>query len=287
MLKVFLHKNRHSIKEAAVDSQLVPIDSHEALIEIAEKAREIEHYISIITERKDVFFQEQDESFAIRADSKSVMEATLMVLMDKKVTTDFVFIHGSSVKDEKLDSDLLSLGAELLKSGQVKNIVINGLSSKDCEEKNIAYPGYDVWANKLQLLGVSNINAIAPSWHTAAESSNLVDFAITMGWNEITIMAFPHHLVRCMCQVVYFLKKKNATHIKVYARTFDTIDWLQGAVKPVLGTGKSINGTLFDHIEAEFQRIEKYMDPTGKGYTPHATLEEVIDYIKNREKVVL
>lgn len=286
MLKVHLHKHPNVKQKINSDTIFYTVNTHEELRQIAQKAREIEDHISILTERRDVFFEEQDKSFSIQVDSKSMMEVSLLVFMDKKKTTDALFIHGSSVKDPQLDNKILTLGAKLLHDGSTKNLVINGLSQEICTEKDLAYPGVEPWRVILESLGVSFVHQIQPSLHTAAESENLVDLAIWNNWSSITIMALPHHLIRCMCQIVYFLHQKNATHIKVYTRTFDDIDWLVHASKPVLGTGKSIEGTLYDHIEAEFQRIEKYMDPTGKGYTPHATLEEVIEYIKKRDSTL-
>jgi hypothetical protein len=283
MLKVRLHKYPSVKQKVDSDTLFYTVNTHEELRQIAQKAREIEHHISILTERRDVFFEEQDKSFSIQVDSKSMMEASLLVFMDKKKVTDALFIHGSSVKDLELDNKILTLGAKLLHEGAANNLVINGVSQEICTEKGLAYPGAEPWRSTLESLGVSYVHYTQPSLHTAEESANLVDLALWNNWSSVTIMALPHHLLRCMCQIVYFLQQKNATHIKVYARTLDDVDWLAYASKPVLGTGKSIEGTLYDHIEAEFQRIEKYMDPTGKGYTPHATLEEVIEYIKNRD----
>ena len=81
-----------------------------------------------------------------------------------------------------------------------------------------------------------------------------------------------------------FCLKRAQSNLKVYTRTLPSIDWQMIAEKGVLG-GQSFRGTLVDaHIREEYERLIKYADKDGTGYTPHATLEELIDYYQWRDQ---
>lgn len=213
--------------------------------------------------------------------SLSMLKAAQLVLTDKRPKTDALFIHGSPVNSEELDDRILALGASMMNRDETKAIVINGLSDEICAAKKMAYPGGDTWGRKLALLGIAEVRKIQPSLHTAAESDNLIALAKNEGWKSVVIASLPHHVLRCMCQMVFCLERASSD-LKVYARTLDTVDWDMSAKKTVLGGGV-VEGTLLDHCEAEAERLVKYADKNGVGYTPHATLEELIAYFGRRD----
>ncbi len=215
-------------------------------------------------------------------DPLKLSKATLLVHRDKRPKTDAVFIHGSSINSPELDNVLLKLGALIAREQQCP-VVINGISERECTEKKLAYPGYEVWKDKLEALGV-NILTIPRSPHTAAESDAILDLAVEKGWKSVTIMAFPTHILRCMLQMVFCQKRKGMT-MPVYARTLETVDWQMPAKKTVLGGGVE-EGLLLDQVESEYTRLVKYMDKDGQGFTPHATLEELLAFMQERDKVL-
>ncbi|TSC68609.1 MAG: hypothetical protein G01um101456_569 [Parcubacteria group bacterium Gr01-1014_56] len=217
--------------------------------------------------------------------AKSMMEAILLVLLDKRPKTDAMFIHGSSVTDPGLDDATLKLSRETLKRGDIGRIVINGVSESVCNEKNLAYFGCEPWLRTLAILGVErkDIVVLPESLHTAAESGNLITLALQSGWQSLTIFALPHHILRCMLQIVYLMEQRHV-FLKVYARTLDSVDWNMDAEKTVLGGG-FISGTMFNHIAAEYKRVEKYKRRDRVGFTPHATVGELIEYIHKRDGV--
>ncbi len=238
---------------------------------------------------------------AYTIDPLALRQATLLTLVDRHLLTDAMFIHGSCVRDDGLDDSILAVGHKLYESGQVGSLVINGLTDAVCVEKNLAYPGGDTWEKKLRAKGIKNLLKIKPSPHTPAECRNMIALAQKEEWRRLTVAAFPHHILRVMCQWIYLLKELGSP-ISVYARTMDTVDWTMPAKKPVLGGG-TVEGTLFDHMGHELNQLALYSDldcfetPEGKRipaslagpedkqkYTPNATLEELIAYYKWRDR---
>lgn len=217
-------------------------------------------------------------------DPLSYARASLLVLLDKRPKTDGVFVHGSPTANDEIDTSLLEMAVSMTKSGETDNLVINGLTDEACylSGRRLAYPGCDTWGRTIQGFGLSKFLKILPSLHTAAESDNLIKLALEMGWKNLVVMSYPHHILRCMLQMVFCLKRAGSD-LKVYTRTLPSIDWQICSEKTVLGRA-SFQGTLIDvHVREEYERLIKYADKDGTGYTPHATLEELIDYCQWRD----
>lgn len=237
-------------------------------------------------------------------DPLSYARASSLVLMDRRPEeTSAVFIHGSPAASDKTDTELLKLAVDMVRGQETGALVINGLTDEACKPdgQRLAYPGCDTWGRTLMSLGFENFLKIPPSKHTAAESDNLIKLAHEAGWGSVTIMSYPHHILRCMLQMVFCLERAKS-ELKVYTRTLPTVDWQMVAEKGVLNQAP-FSGTLIDaHMREEYERLVKYADrdcfktPDGhmvseleagpedkRLYTPHATLEELIAYYKWRD----
>jgi hypothetical protein len=75
--------------------------------------------------------------------------------------------------------------------------------------------------------------------------------------------------------------EKLGINANVYNKTFHTMDWKGQLSKPLLGGGE-IKGLVMDHVAAEYERIVKYAQKGGIGYTRHATIQEMFEYLKKR-----
>lgn len=236
-----------------------------------------------------------------KVDPLVLRQATLLTAYDKRPSADAMFVHGSCVRDDDLDDSILAMAVTNV--NHVGKIVFNGISDEVCIAKTLAYPGAETWERKLRAFGVTDALKIPPSPHTPAECRNMIAFATDQGFSSIIVAAFPHHLLRVMCQWVFCLKEKQSP-IKVYARTMPSVDWFMKARKPVLGGGV-VEGTLFDHMEHELKQLALYADlncfetPSGERilasssgpedkqkYTPNATLEELVAYYQERDQAV-
>lgn len=218
-------------------------------------------------------------------DPLNYARSSLLTLVDKRPQTNALFIHGSPAADDGIDTELLKLGVSMVKGKDVGVLVINGLTDEACwpNGQRLAYPGCDTWGRTLEGLGFSDFLKIPPSKHTAAESDNVIKLASEMGWKSVTIMSYPHHILRCMLQMVFCLTRAGSP-LKVYARTLPTVDMQHVTEKGVLG-GEPFRGTLIDaHVREEYERLIKYADKDGTGYTPHATLEELVAYYSWRDR---
>lgn len=219
-------------------------------------------------------------------DPLAYARASSLVLVDQRPKTDAVFIHGSPAADDAIDTELLKLGVAMVAAKETGALVINGLTDEACwpNGQRLAYPGCDTWGRTLNSIGFSDFQKIPSSKHTAAESDNLILLAKEKGWSSVCIMSYPHHILRCMLQMVFCLTRAKSD-LKVYTRTLATVDWQKVAEKGVLNS-VPFRGTLVDaHIREEYERLIKYADKDGTGYTPHATLEELIEYYRLRDQV--
>jgi len=200
--------------------------------------------------------------------------------------TDAVFVHGSPAMSDEIDQLLLKEAVTMVRSGQARDLVINGLTDEQCwpNGQRLAYPGSDTWRRWLNELGYPSPILTSAAPHTAAESDAVIALARERGWSTVTIMSYPHHILRCMLQMVFCLERARSP-LKVYTRTIiGKIDWLAVLEKGVLNS-VPFRGVLGDvHIEQELARVEKYADKDGTGYTPHATLEELIAYFGQRDR---
>lgn len=222
-------------------------------------------------------------------DPLAYARASSLVLVDKRPKTNALFIHGSPAADDEIDTELLKFGVQIVKNQETGGLVINGLTDEESRPngQRLAYPGSDTWGRTLNGLGFGDYLKIPSSIHTAVESDNVILLAKEMGWGSVTIMSYPHHILRCMMQMVFCLTRAKSD-LKVYARTLPTIDWQKVAEKGVLDS-VPFSGTLVDaHIREEYERLIKYADKSGVAadgskFTPHATLEELIAYYQWRD----
>ena len=206
------------------------------------------------------------------------------------VKADAIFIHGSPTDDRDQDRQLLSLAADYYHSGGTRNIAINGLTVGTCDDRKLAYPGFEIWYAMLRGKRVAedDIVQIRPSLHTAAESIGLLEMARTKGWETIIISSQPHHQLRCFLQAVAVMQTMDFWP-NVYNMTHGGIPWMRPLQKNVLNAdaGGPVEGTIIDHIEAEYERLVKYAQtplPAGtKGsFTRHATIPEMMAYLERR-----
>ncbi len=220
------------------------------------------------------------------------MQAMLLVLKDKApFEIQAVYIHGSSVKNEELDTKQIELGVELFENAEAAHIVIAGTPKADCTA--IAYAGVEPWHEEINSCGIreDQILHTPPVKHTAAECKELVKMAEQYKWESVTIVALPHHVLRVMRTWVGVLNAAGS-NLKVYAQTIGDVDWRMPASKPVLdaagkATGEMVEGTFFDHIAREFAQGERFENKAGQDelgkFTPHATLAELIEYYAQRD----
>jgi uncharacterized SAM-binding protein YcdF (DUF218 family) len=216
-----------------------------------------------------------------------IMQATLAVLCDKEAyVPDVVFLHGSPARDDELDERLVYEACELY--GFKTIFVLNGLTQKECLKLGLAYNGYEEWQEYLLNSGVGkeDIILLEPSKHTAAESMNLLLLAKENKWNNIVIMSYPYHQLRCFLQIIALMDEVRF-YPNVYNRTFSGLDWTREMFKPVLGGGRAVDGTLKDHIAAEYERIVKYAQRGDSSFTRHATIPEMFEYIRSRDAKAL
>jgi len=217
---------------------------------------------------------------------KELAEVFFKVLSDKSPITDATFVHGSCVNNSDLDDNLLVLAVELLNSGKTKLIVINGLISENYKIK-FPYPGCEVWRNKLLAFGVKSekIIILPSSMNTGNEADNLITLSKERGWESMTIVSLPHHILRCMLTHVNHINRQGS-NLKIYAKTLDEdiLDWFMPAIKESHGIGERVDGILLDHIGAEIKRIGKYMFPDDPNIISIATAQELNLYILNRDK---
>jgi len=213
-----------------------------------------------------------------------IMKALLRVLCDEQKSADALFIHGLPTTDDFHNNQALATAVTAYQNGMAKNIVINGLTAGECEKLNLAYQGCDVWLSKLRKLGLASKDLIIlpPSPHTAAESENLLRLAQSYKWKSLTITSMPHHQLRCFLAIVEAMSKLGV-FLKVYNKTFYTMNWAVEITKPVMGGG-AIIGTVIKHVEEEFERIIRYAQPNGVGYTRHATIPEMFNYLAQRNR---
>lgn len=215
--------------------------------------------------------------------SAEMMKALLMVMMDRGAETDCLFWHGSPTNSWMQNRGVASAIANFWKAGGTKNIIINGLTAAECHAKNLCYPGQEGFLEHLEAMSVPGEKVmIAPrAYHTAAESEALLLMMKERGWKSVTISSQPHHQLRCFLQIIASMQKLGIW-VKAYNWTSSLADWSEPLKKPLLGGGE-IDGTLVDHVQGEHDRIVKYADPTGTGYSLNATIPEMFEYLKTRD----
>lgn len=219
-----------------------------------------------------------------------MFQAIYLTSMGSQPKTDAIFVHGSPAASDEIDKKLLFLATSMLTSGDASNLVINGLTDQMCVEvgngQRLAYPGCDTWGKVLEGMGLHGYMLIPPSKHTAAESDAVIKLAQEKGWGSVTIMSYPHHILRCLMQMVFCLARARSS-LKVYTKTLPNIDWQMNVEKGVLG-GEVFRGSLVEvHAKEEFERIIRYANMMGRdtigGFTPHWDLEALIAYCKWRD----
>jgi hypothetical protein len=221
-----------------------------------------------------------------------ISQAQVAVLADTlPLQCDAVFIHGSPIRDDQLDRQILKKVMDNYMQGRFSRIILNGLTEEACREKNLAYAGCGPWIKTLGFVDNPGMDIVLlePSAHTGAESRNLLKMAKEKGWQKIAISSHPHHQLRCFLQIIALMEEVGWTP-DVYNIPGPAIDWNRQLKKPVMaGTGFSedVNGTLSDHIAAEYERIVAYAQQPevvdGKPkFTRHATIPEMMEYLAKR-----
>lgn len=218
---------------------------------------------------------------------EEIMAATMLVLSEKPMRSDALFIHGSP-GDIELDELEITRACELYHDGFCKSVVLNGLSAEECGKLNLAYRGYEVFRQGLaeQNIPKGNIHLLTPAHHTAAESENLLTLAREHGWTTVTIMSYPHHQLRCFLQIVEAMHRLDI-RVRSYNQSFKIWNflWRKTMTKTILRGGEPpIVGTLRDHVAAEFLRIEKY-GQKNSGFPLIATIGEAFAYLRERETI--
>jgi hypothetical protein len=127
-----------------------------------------------------------------------------------------------------------------------------------------------------------NISLIPPAEHTAKESGEVLKLARERGWRTVTIASQPHHQLRCFLQIIELMGKMKFW-INVYNLTSCYLPQTRRMAKPLLGGGV-LEGTIQDHIAGEYERILKYAQKDGDGFTPHATIPEALAYLDRRNR---
>lgn len=227
-----------------------------------------------------------------------MMQANVAVLTDRLPEAsgcNAMFIHGGCVRDDGLDQELLESAFNRYASGQVCKIILNGLTLERCRKESQAYDGYEMWQASLLSQGMpgADIYVLPPSSHTAAESKNFLLLAKEEGWDRVAISSRPHHQLRSFLQIIALMDEVDF-HPKVYNAVGPGIDWNYSMKKPVMSGktvmgGGEVQGTLIDHIAAEFDRIVAYAQPPeivdGKPkYIRNATIPEMLVYLEQRDK---
>ncbi len=219
---------------------------------------------------------------------EDLYSASIAVLTDcipKRVDT--LFIHGSCINDASLDDHCLTQAVEYLRRGEVGSITLNGSGPVG------AYPGVQDWLPKLRDLGVPRdlIHLIKPADKTALESKYLLDFAYGMGWKIISIRSQPHHQLRCFLQMVALTQTSKALPL-VFNRPVTGVDWNKVLKKISINPQVPVvEGTFDRHCRLEVENINRYAVPVEdrcdiRGFTPHATIEEMFKYFRWRSAAV-
>lgn len=212
--------------------------------------------------------------------------AQIVVLKDTlPLKNDVLFVHAPA-SDSALDKKLLSTALDAYKNKRVKKIIINGISKKDCVERNSAYLGYEKWLKYFLQEGIPQKDIIVtpPTFHTAAETIYLLSLAKKNKWKKIIITSHPHHQLRCFLQAVAIMQEMNFWP-KIYNLTHDGISWNQNLKKTILdGKEPAVEGNLKIHIISEFERIIKYAQyKSNAAYIRHATIPEMFKYLDLRK----
>lgn len=223
-----------------------------------------------------------------------VMSAMTFVLSEEPVPSDALYILGSQA-DKDLDAREIKTAADLYKLGFIPRIVVHGATIEEVSRSfDLTDYGVEFLKAELMKFGVpeKDILATPSSYHTAGELKNLLRMAQERGWGTITIMAYPHHQLRCFLQIIA-LMEETGVRLKVYNKSFwlGDIDWKRPIKRPVhkgqniLGL-KDIDAPMYGNIAAEYERVVKYaQDPASSGqkYTRHATIPEMFHYISERD----
>ncbi len=157
---------------------------------------------------------------------------------------------------------------DLYKQGLVKKIVFSGnIVDKDYG----SYPFEEIKPYILEQ-GVLECDVIHEdkSLHTKQQAVEVVKMAIDNGWKRLALIASHEHQYRAY---LTFLREVLDTKsgIILYNTPVRKLNWF-------IDSGW---GTRFDHLSAEFERIERY---TAMGHLANA--KEVIEYQKWKESLI-
>ena len=221
---------------------------------------------------------------------------------------EMVFLHAETRDNE---NSSLQAGAEFYKSGFAQSIGILRIDvsildelcqkyrkagaqnveqiveriSKTKDKGLIAgYVGFLHWKNKLERLGVNekDIILIEPDYRyylsTDAESEGLVEFCSKRRYTDICVTAPPLHQVRAYISDISAVLHKGMD-LRVYSRAGKTLNWTEKIIHSQGTTEKK----RAEFLREELNKILKYNET---GNPPLASLEEVIDYLNNRDSIL-
>jgi hypothetical protein len=224
--------------------------------------------------------------------AEEMMVAQIVALSDRipQNSVDMCFIHGAPIRDDSADNLLVDEISAFHKNHGRPPILLNGLTQEQCRSKTLAYDGWQSYWDRLLVNNVEEdkIDLLPASWHTAAESTALLELSRKEGYEMICIASHPHHQLRCFLTIVALMDRMEYWP-KVYNVTHRGLPWMHAMKKPVLtGSGPDVEGTLKDHILGEYDRIVRYAQPPGRKpdgspmFTRHATIPEMFTYLDRR-----
>ena len=213
-----------------------------------------------------------------------------IVLADQVPACPAMLIHASPIQNAGLDRALIERCVRARNDGLVSKIVINGLKTGVCQENNLAYSGREIFLHILHELGVprEDIIVLKSSFHTKVESQRFLRLAREYGWSSLVISDQPHKQLRCFLAIIASMDEVGFWP-DVYNLPGPAIPLHLRMKKPVLRGVEPVDGTILDHLVAEFKRIVQYaQEPEVINGVPkflrNATIPEMFAYLEHRGK---
>jgi hypothetical protein len=192
---------------------------------------------------------------------------------------DVVLFHGRAQGDD--NDSLFELVVSMYKSGQAKNILINGSNGEKQghdygdEKAEKSWAGKSIWIERLLTLGVkrSAIHCFEPAFWTTDESVKMIHYCKKQGWITGVIVAQPHQLLRCISAFIYAMENAldEKYMMKVYSSCPRSVDWFEKCA----GSQGLYDMPRHDHIGLEYNKIQTYLFNM-------ATLKQVLEYYRSR-----
>lgn len=218
------------------------------------------------------------------------MELMLLTLIDKyNPPYDALYLYGPLKEGGEIVENMIAQAKNMHRIHHATRIVLNGTPYEETQKRGQTWMGVEFWKsvlNKTPSIPDQDVFYLPPVFFTAEESEQLLRLSVENGWNRLCIMAVPHHLPRCVLNIVATMEKLNI-HKHVYAVPATVNhNWNEMTARKVFG-GKDIIGPLHEHIKAEYERIVKYgggASQDGIFLPPCATVSELKAYLQKRER---